>query len=154
MSNKLESNPTLTTKKKGRPLLDYAANPSKCFPRSADLVQILLENGANPNQGYQGRAVWENRMRWQAYYNYDSKIGGPPRSSRSIDIQNRAATIRLMLEYGADKRLRDSGPEGAYSVLSIAKIFMAEAQLRQRRLNLSLVINGLLEKESRERVLL
>jgi len=48
-------------------------------------------------------------------------------SVSSVDIQNRAATIQLMLEYGAGKGIRRSGPEGAYSVSSIAKMFMAEA---------------------------
>jgi hypothetical protein len=51
--------------KRGRPLLDYACTPVPAndnWPAYSDpkLVQILLENGADPNVKFDGHSAWQN----------------------------------------------------------------------------------------------
>ncbi|GKZ40081.1 hypothetical protein AbraIFM66950_002273 [Aspergillus brasiliensis] len=72
---KLDADPSLIGKKRGRPLLDYALRPKRKMPLSlafhsqkedisvsVAMVQLLLERGANPNQPiylYDKQTVWE-----------------------------------------------------------------------------------------------
>lgn len=78
-------------KKMGRPLLDYAVRPepyafnyiSAMHPRT---VEILLENGANPNEVFNGWTAWSNALyAWQ-------KHGG------DYDME----VLKLLLHYDAD----------------------------------------------------
>ncbi|MCJ1439488.1 hypothetical protein MMC27_008882 [Xylographa pallens] len=61
VTNKLTTQPLLPSNK-GRPLLDFALDPSrtKYGPRrvNQDIIEVLLQNGANPNQAYKGATIW------------------------------------------------------------------------------------------------
>lgn len=50
--------------KKGRPLLDYAVRPLHPYmtPKDPMIVKVLLDNGANPNEVYNGWSTWSNAL--------------------------------------------------------------------------------------------
>ena len=61
VTQKLTAQPQLLSNR-SRPLLDFALDPSstKYGPRrlNQDIIEVLLKNGANPNQVYKGTTVW------------------------------------------------------------------------------------------------
>ncbi|MCJ1378263.1 hypothetical protein MMC17_001360 [Xylographa soralifera] len=61
VAQRLAAQPPLLSNK-GRPLLDFALDPSttKYEPRrlNQDIIKVLLKNGANPNQAYKGTTIW------------------------------------------------------------------------------------------------
>ncbi|KAF7919409.1 uncharacterized protein EAE98_009249 [Botrytis deweyae] len=53
--------------KPGRPLLDYAVIPEPAYPLctnaiNPDLVELLLDYGANPNEAFNGSTPWQNAL--------------------------------------------------------------------------------------------
>jgi hypothetical protein len=76
--------------KHGRPLLDYACAPeptSRNWPTYNDpkLVQILLENGADPNAKFDGSSAWQNCL-----------------YSETINPVKWISILKLLLLHGAD----------------------------------------------------
>lgn len=82
---KLDKCPELLREKRGRPYLDYALRPKMVTPieladqdasPDADMVRLLLERGANPNQKiyiYDQSSAWELFLK-EMYYNADKSF--------------------------------------------------------------------------------
>jgi hypothetical protein len=132
---KIESKPELCRKKKGRPLLDYAVKPTPPEmhgPISAQTVAILLKNGSDPNQIYLGKTVWLRALLWQDHYNLAVRSGQSPHDLELV--RNRATTLRLMLEYNADPQMHYTTAGGPFSILSLARIFMATVPTEAKKM--------------------
>jgi hypothetical protein len=131
----LEADPTPVERKKGRPLLDYAVNPTPKNvhgPISACTVEVILKNGADPNEQRVISTIWDKCLAWQASYNHAVKIGNWDKDLEFA--RDRATTLRLMLEYGADQKLVGSGPDGPYGVSSISQLFKTIAPDEVKRI--------------------
>ena len=108
VSQKLDKQPASLTKKKGRPLLDYALRPNIVTPAklphfvdfiSFDLVSTLLEKGADPNQKV---AIYGNVTLWALFLLscYATKNNA---STKTKNEWFKAA--ELMIRKGADRDL-------------------------------------------------
>ena len=67
VEEKLKSNRSLLINSNGRPLLDFAVNPvpaSRDLPVSPKIVQVLLQNGADPNVKFCNQTAWDQALRW------------------------------------------------------------------------------------------
>jgi hypothetical protein len=94
---KLESNPSLVSEKKGRPLLSYALHRSRdeepCVKHpSVELTRIMLEQGASPNQMFGGSSVWGNFL--SDFHSYASTYA----------CGEWLEAARLLIRYGASKK--------------------------------------------------
>jgi hypothetical protein len=64
LAYKIECQPDVISKKPGRPLLQHAVNSSLSpfigeFQLSSNMVDLLMQSGADPNQVYRGQSAWE-----------------------------------------------------------------------------------------------
>jgi hypothetical protein len=152
VTRSLDRDPSLVKKKLKRPLLAYAVSPvarEGCYQIDAEIVQSLLEHGADPNERVSSRTVWEECLLWQARYNHDVQSG-----ARNEDInfsRNRATIMRLMLEHGASHNVSSQGPGGPYSVVSLVKKFMAVAPEDAKKMYMLLMSKSPSPKRSRKR---
>jgi hypothetical protein len=76
--------------KPGRPLLDYACRPDPKHEHESDfsdpnLVQTLLQNGAKPNEKFNGFSAWQNCL-----------------YTRNQDTSKWVSIMKLLVLYGAD----------------------------------------------------
>ena len=101
VNEKLNQDPSLLHKKKGRPLLDYALDPLlpprrlKLHPR-LEMVQELLGRGADPNQAWAGSTVWR-RFLYLLITAYQD-----PTFPRDLYYQ----CIKLLLLHNADSHMK------------------------------------------------
>jgi hypothetical protein len=130
VEKKLGEGDKILRRKPGRPLLDYAINPlplDQHGPISAGLVEVLLQHGADPNAKFESRSIWEDSLHWQVCFNKE-RWNNPEKTEQDTEImRNRAAVIRLMLQYGADRKPRGFGPIGRHSIVSLAIMFMTRS---------------------------
>ncbi|KAK3295252.1 uncharacterized protein B0H64DRAFT_459171 [Chaetomium fimeti] len=103
--------------KKGRPLLDYALVPlAKIAPYDLvkpALVETLLDQGADPNERFEGRTCWERALQWQ-YETYPSAvnaIGARLDDARRV-AEDRVKIFQLLIDKKADKRAFIVTPKG------------------------------------------
>ena len=138
----------LIRNKKGRPLLDYAVSPRQWSEASASLVETLLKHGADPNEKFEGHSPWENAILRQVHLNATQTATNPERQ------KNRATFLRLMLEYGADRKFCGTGALGPFSVLSVARMFMSVAPSEAKKMETLLRSKGTGRKYSMKKGLL
>ncbi|OIW22738.1 hypothetical protein CONLIGDRAFT_147820 [Coniochaeta ligniaria NRRL 30616] len=97
--------------KKGRPLLDYALRPSPMAPHdlvTPEIVTLLLDAGADPNERFGRRTCWEGALLWQYEVFVEGSgrasvaaAGGTTDDARRV-AEARAEICRLLIERGAD----------------------------------------------------
>jgi transposase-like protein len=84
---------------------------------TAEVVKVLLEYGANPNQKYKGRTCWQNALLWQ--YEQSVALSGevvktPSQGQELAEI--RASIFSLLLKKGADTNVFCEVAKGKLSV--------------------------------------
>lgn len=96
--------------KKGRPLLDYAVHPepdwsSFVFGSTQNIVKMLLANGSNPNEQYDGYIIWSyvlQAVSKHEFSNSEGRVYGPLEVS-SLEYQfKRLEIVEILLQHGAD----------------------------------------------------
>lgn len=108
VTESLGTNPKLIKTKDGRPLLDYALRPAIVTPIELpynrepvdpEMVQILLDRGANPNQKiriYDNKTTWELFLRW-----FYERAAADSNMSREALF----TVFESLIEHGADPYL-------------------------------------------------
>lgn len=115
LGNSLRLNKKTLKSKKGRPLLDYALYPSPIAAYdliSPEVVQTLLEYGADPNEEFETSSrdgkmakvtCWEHALMWQyETYKMDAakQIGGTTTQKRQI-AERRLQIMKILMDRGA-----------------------------------------------------
>jgi hypothetical protein len=78
VAHKIEYRPDVVRRFPGRPLLAYAVGDSRRtvdvgeFNLSSKMVDLLMQNGADPNQIYGGQSAWDCILRMFASNSFDS----------------------------------------------------------------------------------
>jgi hypothetical protein len=91
--------------KKGRPLLDYAMSPLPGMEYdkiTSEVVKVLLNHGANPNEKFEKKTCWTNALLWQ-HENFIRLAGrelGSLEQTREL-VRIRRQILRLLIERGA-----------------------------------------------------
>lgn len=100
---KLAEDPTsVKSRKSERSLLTHAIAPAKntrFFRFNVELVAMLLQHGADPNQRFMGRSPWENALLWNYEFMQEAyKSGKVVPKERTIE---QIKIFRVLLEKGA-----------------------------------------------------
>ncbi|KAK1757521.1 hypothetical protein QBC47DRAFT_318725 [Echria macrotheca] len=104
------SRKTMLRPKRGRPLLDYAMVHTPVAPYGlvkSELVKILLDLGASPNDKFEGKTLWERALQWQysAFVETHADVvraaGSTSEDARRV-AEDRATTFKLLVEKGAN----------------------------------------------------
>lgn len=104
---KLEQNFDLLEMKGGRPYLDYALRHN--LDPSAEIVQILLEAGADPNQRFREESLWQHylylldRNTWESEGPFHAFISSDrDKTTKQSAVKRRLTIAKLLLEAGAE----------------------------------------------------
>jgi hypothetical protein len=94
-------NPRLLTSKPGRPLLDYALIPRRLDGEiSAEMVELLLRCGTNPNQMWSGTTTWQRFLEWGHDHPWDSSY--TLNYAKTFTRTSWAHIFKIVLQHGAN----------------------------------------------------
>jgi hypothetical protein len=138
VKGELGNSDKIVRSKKGRPLLDYALYPSPIGPSdlvTPEMVRLLLDHGANPNERFGKRTCWEGALLWQ----YEMFVEGNGRAINAVtggtidDVQQvadaRVEICKLLIERGADVKasILTSGKRKVFARRALDEAFRARA---------------------------
>lgn len=123
LADSFKKNKKLLQQKPGRPLLDYALWPGvdmhaeERFPASPEVIRILLQHGANPNEPFNGRTCWENGL------TFLSSISSGSDDLDANFILERLEFVVLLVQANANLAAIDT-PDGTLTPQTIVELMV------------------------------
>jgi hypothetical protein len=133
VSTKLSQDENILKNKVGRPLLDYVVLPSFSHwcSASAEMVNLLLQHGADPNYRYTNWTAWENALR------YVCVTKDPLDQDRWVQI------LELLIENGADQNACYKGSSSkSWKIEMHSALSIIDKRFDSRANNLRYMLRG------------
>ena len=108
--SKVYQDPRIIRRKRGRPLLDYGVTPNPAIsniPHRPDLVNLLSEYGASPNEEFRGTTPWKSALYHLAMQNLHKimETDEDTENVTTINLSDWVDIITLLVKNGAEPNI-------------------------------------------------